>query len=221
MADRALIEQLKGQIASLESAGAPSKPRSTSKRSRQTDEGASRLRAQSAAQGSEDHTAAAALQASATGKTLDEASCLRVAIKSLAASDQPTARLSSKLATKGYPEQVVDTTIAKLNELGYLNDERFARNYVRSKLAQGKGVQGIRRDLRAMSIDPDTIPGLFEEQLESLPSEAQRAYDYLSQHPPRSKNLREGAYRKLISKGYSSSAAVTAARMWSEEQMRS
>ena len=48
--------------------------------------------------------------------------------------------------------------------------------------------------------------------------ELARALAVLDRRPPRAKNLRDAAYRRLVQKGYGSSVASSAARRWCERQ---
>ena len=45
----------------------------------------------------------------------------------------------------------------------------------------------------------------------------ERAYQFLLKHPPRGKSIRESAFRKLVSKGYSVSAASKSAARYMQE----
>lgn len=150
--------------------------------------------------------------------TFDAQHCFSQAVSSLKASDQPSSKIRKKLRAKGYDEVTVEQTISRLLSLGYLDDDRYAENYLRSRYAQGKGIPGILRELRSAEIDVDSLAGIIDDLTSEQPSERQRAYEFIVTHPPRSKNKREGAYRKLITRGYSSDAASYAARRWSSEQ---
>ena len=61
--------------------------------------------------------------------------CLRV----LALRDHSEAELRRKLAAKGYQEEDVEMSVARLKELGYLDDLRFARSFASSALRNGRG----------------------------------------------------------------------------------
>ena len=205
MNKRAILDDLREQIATFEAGGA-------SKGSKKTIESPLSSQEAGSPSCSPDHSIAD------SSKPLDAKHCLSQAIASLNASDQPILKIRKKLLGKGYPDSVVDETIEKLVSLGYLDDTRYAEVFIRSKLAQGKGIQGIIRDLRVQGIDVDSLQPLLDELTEDEPTEFERAYAFLVHHPPRSKNLREGAYRKLASRGFSSDAASRAARKWSAEQ---
>jgi len=131
--------------------------------------------------------------------------------------DRSERALRDRLARDGFPENEVEEAVARAKDYGFINDERYAEVLVRSRLSQGRGSAGIERELRENDIDINVVPGWPHEYPVDFEQEVARALDLLSRKPPRSKNLREGAYRKLVTKGYSSSVASTAARQWVEQ----
>lgn len=72
-----------------------------------------------------------------------------------------------KLARKGFPDEVADEAVARMEELGYLDDESYARAYARGRLAgRGHGPQRIRNDLRKRGVAAKTIDAVLEEVVE-------------------------------------------------------
>lgn len=61
--------------------------------------------------------------------------------------------LINKLANKGYIRQVAEQAILKLTEEGLQSDKRFAENFARSRVSQGKGPVRIRLDLGQRGIE--------------------------------------------------------------------
>lgn len=125
--------------------------------------------------------------------------------------------MRDRLVRAGYAEEVASAAIERAQRCGLLSDSRFADVLVRSRLSQGKGLQGIAAELSALDIDPCSV----EEYVSALeqsegPDELARALSLLDAKPPRGKRLRESAYRKLMQKGYGASIAASAARIWSE-----
>jgi regulatory protein len=125
-------------------------------------------------------------------------------------------QLEKKLLEKGYAAQEVHDALQRAEQAGIVDDARFASALVRSRLLQGRGLDGISRELSQHGIDPDSVEGWPDGFTDGLGSEEQRAIEFLNAHPPRAKNLREGAYRKLVSRGFSTSAASSAARRFAE-----
>ncbi|MEM1044011.1 MAG: RecX family transcriptional regulator [Bacteroidota bacterium] len=72
-----------------------------------------------------------------------------------------------KLARKGFPDHVADEAVARMRELGYLDDEAYARAYARGRLAgRGHGPQRIRSDLRKRGVASKTIDTVLDEVVE-------------------------------------------------------
>ena len=127
--------------------------------------------------------------------------------------------LRARLVKDGFSEDVASAAVARAQRCGLISDERFADVLVRSRLSQGKGLQGIAAELASLDIDAYQVEG-YREACNPLsgPDEVARALAVLSSKPPRGKHLRESAYRKLMQKGYGSCVSASAARIWSEER---
>ena len=63
---------------------------------------------------------------------------LDASFRILSLRDHSEAELRTKLKQKGY-EEGVEETVARLKELGYLDDLRFARQFVSSSVRNGRG----------------------------------------------------------------------------------
>lgn len=125
--------------------------------------------------------------------------------------------IRARLAREQYPQDQIDEAVERAVSCLLIDDARYADVMIRSRIRTGKGRQGIEAELRRDHIDPDSLVGwpydYFPDESES---ELDRAVKYLMQHPTRSKNPRQSAYRKLVQKGYSSSVASSASRIWCE-----
>jgi|GEM_PF-1665405 regulatory protein len=71
--------------------------------------------------------------------------------------------LAGALKAKGFAQVVIDTVIQRVNELGYLNDDAFARNRAVMLALQGKGPELIRFELQRKGIETETISDALEE----------------------------------------------------------
>ncbi len=131
--------------------------------------------------------------------------------------EQSSKELRKRLAREGYSAEVVDKAIERSCACGLLDDRRFAEVLVRSRLAAGKGLLGIARELNSHDLDASEIEAYTEAEALGEDAELARACEVLRRKPPRAKNAREAAYRRLVQKGYSSSVAAKAARLWFEE----
>lgn len=85
------------------------------------------------------------------------------AISFLARRDHSVQELSNKLLSKGHEKQVVDTLILELQELGYLDDSRYAQMMLRHHSARGQGPQKIRYLLSQQGVSNDIILACFSE----------------------------------------------------------
>jgi regulatory protein len=124
------------------------------------------------------------------------------------------AELRQKLARRGYEEDDVGTAMARLTEMGYLDDAAFARGVVRRRSAT-RGALAVSAELAAKGIDrqgtAEALAGLdAESQLASATRLAERMC-------PRDKEIgyremldRVGA--KLLRRGFPSGIVRTACR---------
>ena len=146
----------------------------------------------------------------------EESKTFKKILKLASIREQASKKLHERLIKDGFSEQAVSSALARAIEVHIVDDKRYAEAYLRTQLAQGKGRRGIERALEQLDIDSPSEETwqLAYEQFGN--DELKRAIALLNRKPPRSKNLREGAYRKLIQKGYSGDVAASAARRWSE-----
>ncbi len=130
--------------------------------------------------------------------------------------DHAAAEARGKLARAGFDDGPADRAVERAVRCGLIDDVRFAEAYVRSKLAQGKGAAGIERGLAALGIDASDVPG-WPNEFVGEDAEVERALAVLERTPPRSKSRRDGAYRKLVARGFSAEAAASAACRWAKD----
>jgi regulatory protein len=60
--------------------------------------------------------------------------------------------LGRRLQRKGHPRHAVDVALERVATLGLLDDEAYARNYVQTRAARGRGPARLTRDLLSMGI---------------------------------------------------------------------
>ena len=69
-----------------------------------------------------------------------------------------------KLQRKGFPEPVADEAVARMRELGYLDDADYARAYARGRLGgRGHGPHRIRADLLRRGVARLTIDAVLDD----------------------------------------------------------
>lgn len=128
-----------------------------------------------------------------------------------------SANTRTRLLEYGYTESEANLAIERAIDYGIIDDQRFAECYLRSRVASGKGVYGALQDLERLGIEFAYEEELQDQIYELELEEEERAFQLLCSKPPRSKNQRDGAYRKLILQGYSSQIASSAAKRWFAE----
>jgi regulatory protein len=93
------------------------------------------------------------------------------ALRLLAAAPQTRRGLSAKLRARGFPEDAVLAAVARMTELGYLDDLAFAESWTRSRLAARKEgwkalytrllLKGVPRDIAEKA-----VTGLCTDEVE-------------------------------------------------------
>ena len=84
------------------------------------------------------------------------------AMNLLKARDYTESRLRQKLIEGGYPEETVEEAVAYVASYGYVDDARYARSYIRSRMSTASR-RRIETDLLQRGIDAETINTAFEE----------------------------------------------------------
>lgn len=131
--------------------------------------------------------------------------------------DRSVEELRKRFVQEEFEESAIDQALEKALACGLLDDERFAAALVRTRLAADKGMRGIELELERNGINVYEHDRVLGEIFPSEGEEGERALRLLRRKPPQSKNKRDGAYRKLVSKGFSSEIAASAAHKWSRE----
>jgi len=65
--------------------------------------------------------------------------------------------LGRRLLRKGHARQAVETALDRATDLGLLDDAAYARGYVRTRAARGRGPSRLTRDLLAMGVQRSLI----------------------------------------------------------------
>ena len=105
------------------------------------------------------------------------------ALRVLALRDHSEAELRRKLKEKGYDEEGIAGSVARLKELGYLDDARFARGFAQSAIRNGRGygarlkLELSRRGVAAATVQ-DTLAQIGQEfgEAEVLARTIERRY---------------------------------------------
>jgi regulatory protein len=93
--------------------------------------------------------------------------CLRL----LADRARSRAELTGQLAKRGYPDDVSARVLDRLGDVGLVDDQDFAAQWVRSRhLNAGKGKRALAAELRTKGVDDDVIT----EALADVDADAER-----------------------------------------------
>lgn len=131
--------------------------------------------------------------------------------------------LRERLIRVGYAEATVDEVVQRLEELGYLDDEEFAKSTVRDK-ASKYGPHRIYGELRRAGVNEEIAQGAVEEEFagrsefEAALATAQRRYNTRDRSSVEAKNtMARRVYGFLMRRGYSSGICAEVARSYWRE----
>jgi len=170
-----------------------------------------------------------AFRAKTAKAPLDEAGLLEYAVRSLSSKMKSIRDLRRKMAERAEPgedgERAMEAVIAKLKELGYLSDERFAADYTRlrqenDKFGQRRVQQGLMQKGIAAPLVSETLGKAYGDVDEVALA---RAYvDRKRMKRPegdREKKQKETAkaMRRLVAAGFSTKTIWVVLREWGAE----
>jgi regulatory protein len=93
--------------------------------------------------------------------------CLRL----LTARARTRAQLAAQLTKRGYPDEICGRVLDRLTEVGLVDDQDFAEQWVRSRhLNAGKGKRALAAELRTKGVDDEVIA----EALDEIDADAER-----------------------------------------------
>ena len=125
--------------------------------------------------------------------------------------------LRRKLALKEFAPDVIGATIERLRGEKWLDDERFAASYVRTRVRKGFGRLRIKRELTAAGVERETIARALDE---SVPDHDERVAALVSarkrlavlRRRDDDARIREKLAAYLVRQGYDSSLALDVVR---------
>jgi regulatory protein len=95
----------------------------------------------------------------------DPAVVLEAAARFLEARSRSVSEVRRRLSGAGYRLELIEGAIARMAELGMLDDEAFARTWVESRdRARPRGERAIREELRLKGIDRETVDVVLGER---------------------------------------------------------
>jgi regulatory protein len=150
---------------------------------------------------------------------LDEPALLDYAVKSLSAKMKSVRDLRRKLADRAGPE-TVDKVLARLKDLGYLSDERFAAEFTRSRQENDKfGRRRVQQQLFqkgiAQELSNKTLTDAYADVDEF--TLAKQYVDRKRMKPPVNEKETARAMRRLIAAGFTTKTVWKVLRNWGAE----
>ncbi len=105
-------------------------------------------------------------------KAADAEAALRAGLKHLERRSFARGDLDRRLRRKGHPPEAVATALGRLEAQRLLDDEAYARGYVETRAARGRGPMRVMRDLMAMGVERGVVDrALTEAWPASVPPE--------------------------------------------------
>jgi regulatory protein len=139
-----------------------------------------------------------------------------LAYKAVARRDLTVAELRTRLERKRVPPEAIDDAVAELQETGFLDDARYARQFAEDKRELERwGTDRIAMDLRRRGIAPHLIDAAVSTH--DRDSELRTALLLLDQRyaqTPEDDRERDRAWGMLVRRGYSAEIAYDAIRAW-------
>jgi len=141
---------------------------------------------------------------------------LDAALRFLEARQRSTAEVRRRLTFAGYRPELVDGAVARLVELGMLDDEAFARAWIESRdRARPRGERALRRELASKGIDREIADETLTARTTETPDADMEAARRLLARRARSldriadaRARRERAYALLARNGFDSEVAT-------------
>ena len=116
----------------------------------------------------------------------------------LGQSNKTRKQLHDKMRERNCPEDIIESTLDKLEEMHYLSDAQYAKNFVESRQTyRNVGQRKISQDLRQKGIPQEIIESAFETNTED--DERERAKELLSKRLRSTRNVeRQKRINRLV-----------------------
>jgi regulatory protein len=139
-----------------------------------------------------------------------------LAYKAVARRDLTVSELRTRLERKHVPPEAIDEAVAELQDTGFVDDARYARQFAEDKRELDQwGTERIASDLRRRGVAAQLIDAAVSNH--SRDSEIRTALLLLDQRypqAPENDRERDRAWQMLVRRGYSPDIAYDAIRAW-------
>ena len=155
----------------------------------------------------------------------DPALVLEAALRFLEPRQRSIGEVRRRLTRVGYQPELVEGAIARLIELGMLDDQAFARTWIESRdRARPRGERALRRELAVKGIDREVVDATIGEREAASPdADADAARGLLQRNAralarvPDLRARRQRAYALLARNGFDTETAAAASRAFADE----
>ncbi|HET7024728.1 MAG TPA: RecX family transcriptional regulator [Gemmatimonadales bacterium] len=103
----------------------------------------------------------------------DAEGALRSALKAFTYRSYARRELGRRLVRKGHPEPAVESALTECERMGLIDDLAFARTFVETRAARGRGPSRVARDLGAIGVERSIIDQALAQWPESAAPESQ------------------------------------------------
>ena len=122
----------------------------------------------------------------------------RKALRLLEHMDRTERGLTDRLRQAGFSEEAAEDAVSYVREFGYINDERYAFNYIMYRI-HDKSRQKIFQELQQKGVDRQTIQSAWEEAEElEAPDEHALLLKQIEKKYPPGTELDERKMRRLL-----------------------
>ena len=91
------------------------------------------------------------------GAAADIEAAYRTALRALEVRSFARGDLARRLFRKGHPGPAIEAALERIHGLGLLDDAAYARHYVQTRAARGRGPVRLTRDLLSMGVERSMI----------------------------------------------------------------
>lgn len=145
----------------------------------------------------------------------DAEAALRTALRAIGQRSHARTDLGRKLVKKGHARPAVERALERCAAMGLLDDAAFARQFVETRSARGRGPARLRRDLYAMGVAGRHVDAALAELPGGQEQTADRALELAAKRAGQLSGVpREARKRRLLAflarRGYTGEAARSA-----------